>query len=90
MSPAAWYSALAQAFSSIRPFFDSLDTLTDDIPFVHTLSQCFTYFAQFKFPRGSPISASIAQFWMDYAYKRCPAGAQRLIMAVIYKSRATL
>ena len=88
VSPAAWYSGLAQAFSSIRPLVDSLDFLTDDIPFVHSLSQCFTYFSQFKFPRGSPISASLAQFWMDYDNKRCPAGAQRLIMAVIYKSRA--
>jgi len=26
VSPAAWYSVLAQAFSSIRPLFDSLDT----------------------------------------------------------------
>ncbi len=69
--------------------FDSLDTLTDEVSFVHTLTQCFTYFSQFKFPRGSPISASLAQFWMDYENKRCPAGAQRLIMAVIYKSRAT-
>ena len=88
VSPAAWYSALAQAFSSIRPFITSLDTLRNNIPFVKSLSQCMTYFSHYTFPRGSPVSASVAQFWMDHEAKRRPAGAQRLIMAVIYKSRA--
>ena len=88
VSPAAWYSALAQSFSSIRPLIPSLNILTDDIPFVKSLNQCITYFNNFSFPRGTPIRASVAQFWVDYEQKRCSAGAQRLIMAVIYKSRA--
>jgi hypothetical protein len=44
--------------------------------------------SQFTFPRGSPVSANIDQFWLDYEHKRCFAGSQRLIMAVVYKARA--
>ena len=87
VSPAAWYCAFAQAFPTIRPHILSLDTLSDEVPFVLTLSQCFTYFSKYTFPRGSPISADIHRFWLDYGQKRVLSGAQRLIMAAIYKAR---
>jgi len=88
VSPAAWYSALAQAFSSIRLFLGNLDELSPDIPFVNSLSQCLTFFKQFRFPAKTPISSSLANFFLDYQYKRAPAGSQRLIMAAINKSRS--
>src|SRR5690606_27098072 len=56
VSPAAWYSALANSFNCIRPLIDTLNTLTPSIPFVKYLSQCITYFKSFKFPPRSPIS----------------------------------
>ena len=87
VSPAAWYCAFAQAFPTIRPLIESMDALSDEIPFVLTLSQCFTYFSKYSFPRGSPISADINRFWVDYQQKRVLSGAQRLIMAAIYKAR---
>jgi hypothetical protein len=88
VSPAGWYSAFAQAFSRFRLLIPSLDDLVADLPFVQTLTNCFHFFAKYKFPRGSPISVNIQQFWLDFEQKKCPRGAQRLIMAVIYKARA--
>ena len=49
VSAAAWYSAFANSFSRIRPLFNTLDTLTTDIPFVKSLSQCITYFKTLPF-----------------------------------------
>ena len=88
MSSAAWYSALANSFNRIRPLFDTLDTLTPNIPFVKSLSQCITYLKRFRFPPRSPVSPTPAQFWLDYEIKRCGAGSQRQIMTVIYKARS--
>jgi len=88
VSPAAWYCSFAQAFKCIRPLIPSLDVLTANLAFVQSLTQCFTFFSQYTFPRGSPVSSDVHHFWLDYEDKRCPAGAQRLLMAVIYKARA--
>jgi hypothetical protein len=88
VSPSAWYSAFANSFNRIRPLFDTLDTLTPDIPFVKSLSQCIKYFKTFKFPPRSPASSTIAQFWSNYENKRCGAGTQRQIMSIIYKARS--
>ena len=88
VSPAAWYSGFAQAFSTIRTLIPSLNDLPDNIPFVKSLSQCFTFFSKYKFPKGSPVSSDIQHFWTDSEQKKYPAGAQRLIMTVIYKARA--
>ena len=88
VSPAAWYCSFAQAFKCIRPLIPSLDVLTANLAFVQSLTQCFTFFSQYTFPRGSPVSSDVHHFWLDYEVKRCPAGAQRLLMAVICKARA--
>jgi len=88
VSPAAWYSGFAQAFSTIRTLIPSLDDLPEKTSFVISLSQCFKFFSKYKFPKGSPVSSDIKHFWTDSEQKKYPAGAQRLIMTVIYKARA--
>ena len=88
VSPAAWYSGLAQAFSHIRTMVSSVNDLKDDIPFVQTLLNCFSFFAKHKFPNSSPVSSDLKHFWMDLQHKKYPRGAQRLIMSVIHKDRA--
>ena len=88
VSPAGWYSGFAQAFPRIRTMIPSIDDLTVDIPFVQSLTQCFTFFSKHKFPKGSPVSTDIKQFFLDFGNKGCRRGAQRLIMAVIYKARS--
>lgn len=90
VSPAGWYSAFAHAFSTFRTLIPSVEDLKADIPFVQTLINCFNYFSKYTFPAGSPISSDINHFWTDFAQNKCPRGAQRLIMAVIYKARAAL
>ena len=88
VSPAAWYSAFAQAFSRFRKLLVDHNDLQDGIPFVQTLTNCFHFFGKYKFPKGSPVVLDIKQFWSDFEQKKCPRGAQRLIMAAIYKARA--
>jgi hypothetical protein len=88
VSPAAWYCGLAGAFPSICPLIPSQDLLSNRIPFVKALSQCFTFFSNYKFPKGCHASTDVKHFYQNFEHKRCPAGAQRLLMAVIYKARA--
>ena len=90
VSPAGWYSAFAQALPKIRPLIPSINDLDGDTAFVQTLINCFHFFSKYKFPKGSPISSDLKSFWKDFEQKRCPRGAQRLIMAVIYKARAAV
>ncbi len=88
MSPAAWYCGFAQAFRSIQSMIPSPDDLSDEIPIVKSLSNRFAFFSKYKFPIGSPVSTDIKHFFADFKERRCPRGAQRLIMAVIYKAQA--
>ena len=89
VNPVAWYCGFAHAFSLIRPsIVGPVPALSNDIPFISTLSTCFDYFKRFSFPRGSPACVTLGQFLEHYEHKRCPAGSQRLIMAVIYNTSA--
>ena len=89
VSPAAWYSGFLQAFCKISPMIASVDDLKEEIPFVQTLLNCFNYFTKLKFPKNSPVSLDLKQFWMDRENNKRPRGTQRLIMSIIYKERAT-
>ena len=88
VSPAAWYSALAQSFSRICPFISDLKDLSDQIPFVRSQIQCHSFFSEFKFPsKRSPVSPHPQDFWTDYEQKRAGPGTQRRIMSAINKCR---
>ncbi len=87
VSPAAWYSGFARAFSTIRTFAPPVDDVKNDIPFVKSLTQCFTYFSRYKFPKGVPVATDIKRFWNDFENASCPTGTQRLMMAVINRAR---
>jgi hypothetical protein len=87
-SPAAWWSALAQAFRFINRLIPSPDILTDDVPFVKSQYRCHSFFNKYKVPlKGSPVPAVANLFWSIYDHKRAFAGIQRQIMAAIHKSQ---
>jgi hypothetical protein len=50
ISPAAWWSALAQAFHFIFLLIPSLDVLGADVPFVKSQSLCHAFFNKYKVP----------------------------------------
>ena len=87
VSPAAWWSALAQAFRFINLFLPSLDVLTDDVPFVRSQSLCHSFFSRYHVPlKGSPVPKTPADFWTLYKQDSAVAGTQRLITASLYKT----
>jgi hypothetical protein len=86
-SPAAWWSALAQAFPRIRPLLHSLNDLTSDVPFVKSQIQCYHFFNEYKVPRRSPLPSQSKFFWIDYESKGASSGLQRKIIKLLNKSR---
>jgi hypothetical protein len=86
-SPAAWWSALAQAYRFILRLVPSPAALTPDVPFVKTQSLCHAFFTKYKIPlKGNPVPPTPAEFWTIYQRQRAYAGTQRLIMVSLYKS----
>lgn len=92
VSPAAWYSALAQSFPRISPLFDTPDDfISSDLSLVKMISTCFKWFSQFgKFPRNSPVSSTstLVSFWADFEKKGASPGSQRAIMNVVHEKRS--
>ena len=86
-SPAAWWSALAQAYRFILRLVPSPAALTPDVPFVKTQSLCHAFFSKYKIPlKSNPVPPTPAEFWTIYQRQRAYAGTQRLIMVSLYNS----
>src|SRR5271156_1627023 len=79
-SPAAWWSALAQAFHFISLLIPSLDVLGADVPFVRSQSRCHSFFNKYNVPLNGPVPPDPNKFWSTYLNDPAPSGTQRTLM----------
>ena len=71
-SPAAWWSALAQAFHFISLLIPSPDVLGADVPFVRSQSRCHSFFIKYNVPLNGPVPPDPNNFWSTYGDDPAP------------------
>jgi hypothetical protein len=90
VSPAAWWSSLAQAYRFISPLLPSPSSPSMNFSFVISQSQCHSFFEKFHVPfDNKPVPPLPTDFWTSFASECALPGTQRLIMKSIYNTQYT-